>query len=82
MSTRSIGKDIGVWAALASALLFGAGTPLAKALLDGQSGKVSPWVLAGLLYAGSGLGLSLSLSLSLSPPFSLAIWFSVKIRAP
>jgi drug/metabolite transporter (DMT)-like permease len=46
-------KDIGVWAALASAFLFGAGTPLAKGLL----GQVSPWLLAGLLYAGSGLGL-------------------------
>ena len=44
---------MGVWAALASAFLFGAGTPLAKALL----GQVSPWLLAGLLYAGSGLGL-------------------------
>lgn len=46
-------KDIGVWAALASAFLFGAGTPLAKGLL----GQISPWLLAGLLYAGSGLGL-------------------------
>ena len=46
-------KDIGVWSALASAFLFGAGTPLAKSLL----GQVSPWLLAGLLYAGSGLGL-------------------------
>lgn len=46
-------KDMGVWAALASAFLFGAGTPLAKGLL----GQISPWLLAGLLYAGSGLGL-------------------------
>lgn len=51
--TRLNAKDIGVWAALASAFLFGAGTPLAKGLL----GQVSPWLLAGLLYAGSGLGL-------------------------
>ena len=43
----------GVAAALASALLFGAGTPLAKWLL----GEMSPWMLAGLLYLGSGLGL-------------------------
>ncbi len=43
----------GVTAALASALLFGAGTPLAKWLL----GEMSPWMLAGLLYLGSGLGL-------------------------
>ena len=40
-------------AALASAFLFGSGTPLAKILL----GQISPWLLAGLLYAGSGLGL-------------------------
>src|SRR6185437_8669336 len=42
--------------ALVSALLFGASTPFAKLLLgDG----LSPWLLAGLLYLGSGLGLSL-----------------------
>jgi drug/metabolite transporter (DMT)-like permease len=40
---------------MASAVLFGAGTPVAKLLL----GEVSPWLLAGLLYAGSGLGLGL-----------------------
>lgn len=45
----------GVAAALASAFLFGAGTPLAKWLL----GQMSPWMLAGLLYLGSGLGLFL-----------------------
>jgi drug/metabolite transporter (DMT)-like permease len=39
---------------LASALLFGVSTPLAKLLLD----AVDPWLLAGLLYLGSGLGLS------------------------
>jgi len=44
----------GIPAALGAALLFGAGTPLAKLLLD----SVSPWLLAGLLYAGSGLGLT------------------------
>ena len=48
-------RNQGVRAGLASALLFGAGTPLAKLLL----GDVSPWLLAGLLYLGSGLGLSL-----------------------
>lgn len=41
--------------ALASAALFGASTPLAKLLL----GEVSPVVLAGLLYLGSGVGLAL-----------------------
>src|SRR5436305_8743176 len=42
--------------AIASAALFGASTPFAKLLLgDG----VSAWLLAGLLYLGSGLGLGL-----------------------
>jgi len=43
----------GVAAALATAVLFGASTPLAKPLL----GQTSPWLLAALLYLGSGLGL-------------------------
>ncbi len=42
-------------AGLASAVLFGAGTPIAKILLD----SVNPWLLAGLLYLGSGVGLGL-----------------------
>jgi drug/metabolite transporter (DMT)-like permease len=46
----------GVPMALASAALFGASTPLAKLLLGGG---VDPWMLAGLLYLGSGLGLGL-----------------------
>jgi drug/metabolite transporter (DMT)-like permease len=41
--------------ALGSAVLFGLSTPLAKLLL----GAVDPWLLAGLLYLGSGLGLAL-----------------------
>jgi drug/metabolite transporter (DMT)-like permease len=48
----------GVMVALASAALFGVSTPLAKVLV----GAVSPLLLAGLLYAGSGLGLSLLLA--------------------
>lgn len=48
-------RNAGVQAGIASAVLFGAGTPAAKLLL----GEVSPWLLAGLLYAGSGLGLGL-----------------------
>jgi drug/metabolite transporter (DMT)-like permease len=40
--------------ALASAVLFGISAPVAKLLLD----DVSPWLLAGLLYLGSGLGLA------------------------
>lgn len=45
--------------ALAAALLFGASTPLAKALV----GDVAPLLLAGLLYLGSGLGLCVLLGL-------------------
>jgi drug/metabolite transporter (DMT)-like permease len=45
----------GVSSALGAALLFGAGTPLAKLLLA----SVNPWLLAGFLYLGSGAGLSL-----------------------
>lgn len=47
-------RQPGVAAALGAALLFGAGTPLAKMLLD----SINPWLLAGLLYLGSGLGLT------------------------
>lgn len=43
----------GAGLALLSALLFGASTPLAKLLLR----DIDPWMLAGLLYLGSGLGL-------------------------
>ena len=43
----------GVAAALAAAALFGASTPFAKLLL----GQTSPWLLAALLYLGSGVGL-------------------------
>lgn len=47
--------DRGALLALASALLFGAGAPLAKLLL----GSTSPWLLAGLLYTASGIALFL-----------------------
>ncbi|PZQ95657.1 MAG: EamA family transporter [Cereibacter sphaeroides] len=40
--------------AMVSAVLFGASTPFAKLLLGGG---VDPWMLAGLLYLGSGVGL-------------------------
>src|SRR6266567_7363914 len=46
----------GVPLALTSAALFGASTPFAKLLL-GEG--ISPWMLAGLLYLGSGIGLSI-----------------------
>lgn len=45
----------GVLAALSAAVLFGAGVPFSKLLLD----AVNPWLLAGLLYLGSGVGLAL-----------------------
>lgn len=66
----------GVAAALGAAVLFGAGTPLAKLLLD----SVSPWLLAGLLYLGSGLGLTLYRKLIGAPAVRLprreATWFA------
>jgi drug/metabolite transporter (DMT)-like permease len=43
----------GAGPALLAAALFGASTPLAKLLL----GRVDPWMLAGVLYLGSGIGL-------------------------
>jgi drug/metabolite transporter (DMT)-like permease len=53
----------GIFAALAAALLFGASTPFAKLLV----GETSPWLLAGLLYLGSGLGLAAVLLFRRSP---------------
>ncbi len=44
--------------ALGSAALFGASTPLAKLLIGG----IDPWLLAGMLYLGSGVGLTLLLA--------------------
>lgn len=49
----SLWRNQGVLAALLAAVLFGAGTPFAKVLL----GQTSPWLLASLLYLGSGVGL-------------------------
>jgi drug/metabolite transporter (DMT)-like permease len=48
-------RNPGVLAALAAAGLFGCATPAAKLLL----GETPPWLLAGLLYLGSGIGLFL-----------------------
>ena len=45
-------NNIYVIHALLAAALFGASTPFAKLLV----GEMSPWLLAGLLYLGSGLG--------------------------
>jgi drug/metabolite transporter (DMT)-like permease len=65
----------GVAAALGAAVLFGAGTPIAKILLA----TVSPWMLAGLLYLGSGVGLTLYRLMTRAPavrlPAGEAIWF-------
>lgn len=47
-------NNIYVIHALLAAALFGASTPFAKLLV----GEMSPWLLAGLLYLGSGLGLT------------------------
>jgi drug/metabolite transporter (DMT)-like permease len=49
------GRNAGVSAALASALLFGVTTPIAKQLLVGTQ----PLLIAGLLYLGSGVGVSI-----------------------
>jgi drug/metabolite transporter (DMT)-like permease len=45
--------------ALGAAILFGASTPFAKQLIGNGLGTASPFLLAGLLYLGSGLGLTL-----------------------
>lgn len=69
----------GVLSALGAALLFGAGTPLAKRLLQGTD----PWVLAGLLYLGAGLGLGGWRLLRRAPRVRLAraegLWFAAAV---
>ena len=57
----------GVAASLGAAVLFGAAAPLAKLLLA----QVSPWLLAALLYLGSGIGLALLRRLRAHPPVRL-----------
>src|SRR5471032_2247327 len=47
-----------VLTALVAAALFGAATPLAKALL----GTMSPFMVAGLFYLGSGVGLAVAIA--------------------
>lgn len=49
--------------------MFGAGTPAAKLLL----GPVSPWLLAGLLYLGSGIGLAALRFLRRAEPVRLTL---------
>lgn len=53
----------GAIAALTAAVLFGAGTPLAKLLLA----HTNPWLLASLLYLGSGIGLAVLRRLRRAP---------------
>lgn len=69
-------KERGVLAALSAAALFGAGTPLAKALLQ----AVDPWLMAGLLYLGSGIGMTLLRRWNRAPAVSLPkserLWFA------
>lgn len=65
---RTALRNRGVRAALLSAALFGAGSPAAKLLL----GEISPWLLAGLLYCGSGIGLTIIRRLRRAPRVHLA----------
>ena len=57
----------GIAVALTAAGLFGIGTPLSKLLLA----QVSPWLLAALLYLGSGIGLWLMRQIRRSPKVHL-----------
>jgi drug/metabolite transporter (DMT)-like permease len=56
---RSDDRARGVLAALLAAALFGASTPFSKILLR----SIDPFLLAGLLYLGSGFGLALWIGL-------------------
>jgi len=56
MNDRPDGIAPGVVMPMLSALLFGASTPFAKLVLGNG---VSPWLLASLLYLGSGCGLAI-----------------------
>jgi drug/metabolite transporter (DMT)-like permease len=46
---------IGPFFAISAAVLFGLSSPFAKALIGG----IDPWLLAGLLYLGSGFGMAI-----------------------
>jgi drug/metabolite transporter (DMT)-like permease len=48
------------WPALGAAILFGASTPFAKQLIGNGAGLSHPFLMAGLLYLGSGFGLTLT----------------------
>lgn len=74
-------RQRGVLAALGAALLFGVGTPFAKLLLEGAS----PWLLAGLLYLGSGAGLFLYRRIARAPRVPMTrsemAWLAAAIAA-
>jgi drug/metabolite transporter (DMT)-like permease len=74
-------RQPGVAAALGAAALFGAGTPVAKQLLAG----VDAWMLAGLLYLGSGLGLGAWRLLRRAPavrlPVRQCLWLAGAVLA-
>jgi drug/metabolite transporter (DMT)-like permease len=76
---RTFRKHPGIVAALAAAVLFGASVPLSKLLLD----AMSPWLLAGLLYLGSGLGLAAWRRWRGAPPAAMSAgergWFAAAV---
>jgi drug/metabolite transporter (DMT)-like permease len=65
----------GVPLAILSAALFGASTPFAKLLLG--DGGVNPWMLAGLLYLGSGAGLGI---VQLARAGGVGMWAQAPLR--
>jgi len=81
MEPQRTALNPGVSAALGAALLFGMGTPLAKLLLN----EVSPWMLAGLFYLGSGIGLVLVRRIRRAAPVRLtrneSAWLGAAVLA-
>lgn len=55
MHDTRVRVSLGIWLALAAAVLFGISAPLAKTLVE----NASPQLVAGLLYSGSGVGLAI-----------------------
>lgn len=74
-STKTL-RQTGIIVAIGAAILFGVGTPLAKWLLD----SANPWMMAGLLYLGSGIGLGLYRLFTKAPavhlPWNEVPWFA------
>lgn len=81
MSILTTLRHPGVRAALLSALLFGAAAPLAKPLLA----NASPWIIAALLYLGSGGGLLIfrrvTRAQAVRLPRGEALWFAAAVLA-